>query len=143
MATKKAKKRAPQKAAKKAPAKKKTAKKPWHPQVVHWEIGARDQQRQEQFFTELFGWKIDDNNPMKYAMVTSGGKAAIDGGIGRSEEYPYLTVYISVRSINDTLAKAESMGAVTMMQRTDVGPVILGLFRDLEGNVIGLMEDRT
>src|SRR5947209_5639009 len=80
-------KRATKKTAKKRPAKKTKAKKPVskkvaRPAVVHWEVQAKDAARQQQFFANLFGWKIDSNNPMNYGMVTSGGKDAIDGGIG-------------------------------------------------------------
>ena len=31
--------------------------------VVHFEIGCRDRARTEQFFGELFGWRIQRNGP--------------------------------------------------------------------------------
>jgi predicted enzyme related to lactoylglutathione lyase len=132
-------------AKKKAPAKKKPvakAKKPSSPTVVHWEVQARDPARQQQFFGSLFGWKIDANNPMQYGMVSSGGKSAINGGIGGTPDggAPRVTVYVQVRSIDDILARAESLGAQTIMPRTDIGMVIMGQFRDPEGNLIGVIE---
>jgi len=128
-------------AKKKAPARKKAvAKKPSKPAVVHWEVQARDAAKQQQFFGSLFGWKIDANNPMNYGMVSSGGKSAIDGGIGPTEGEPRVTVYVQVPSIDDTLARAESLGAQTVMPRTDIGMVIMGQFRDPEGNLIGVIE---
>jgi predicted enzyme related to lactoylglutathione lyase len=125
--------------AKKAAPKKAAPKKAARPAVVHWEVTARDAAKQQRFFAELFAWKIDANNPMQYGMVESGGKDAINGGIGAGDQ-PLVTVYVQVTDINATLAKAESLGAETVMPRTDVGPVIMGQFRDLEGNVIGLVE---
>ncbi len=132
-----AKKAPARKAAKKKAPAKATAK---APQVVHWEVQSKDPARQQRFFGELFGWKIDANNPMNYGLVSSGGKDGIDGGIGATEGNPCVTVYVSVPDINATLAKAESLGAQTLMPRTDIGMVIMAMFRDLEGNTIGVIE---
>jgi predicted enzyme related to lactoylglutathione lyase len=140
-AKKPVKKAAAKKAVKKSAAKKKpAAKKAPKPAVVHWELQSRVPEKQQQFFSDLFGWKIDANNPMNYGMVSSGGKDAINGGIGATEDQPRVTVYVQVEDINETLAKAESLGARTLMPRTDIGMVIMAQFGDLEGNVIGLIE---
>jgi predicted enzyme related to lactoylglutathione lyase len=138
-------KSAPKKsAAKKAPAKKpakKAAKKATMPSVVHWEVQSRDPAKQQQFFSTLFGWKVDANNPMNYGMVSAAGHGSIGGGIGGTEDQPRVTVYVQVKSIDETLEKALSLGAQTVMPRTDIGMIIMGQFKDLEGNVIGLVED--
>lgn len=127
-------------ATKKKTVKKKTAKKAAKPAVVHWEVQAKNPVKQQQFFGSLFGWKIDANNPMSYGLVSSGGRSAIDGGIGSTDDKPRVTVYVQVSDINATLAKAESLGAQTVMPRTDIGMVIMAQFRDPEGNVIGVIE---
>jgi uncharacterized protein len=112
------------------------------PAVVHWEVHARDLPRQQRFFSDLFGWAIDTNNPMSYGRISGGGKDTIGGGIGPAvDETARVTVYVQVPDINATLARAESLGGVTMVPRTPYGPVIMALFRDLENNVIGLVED--
>ena len=108
--------------------------------VVHFEVAGKDAAALQQFYASLFGWTIDANNPMNYGMVESGGKDAINGGIGPTGDAPRVTVYIQVEDINETLAKAESLGARTLMPRTDIGMVIMAQFGDLEGNVIGLIE---
>ncbi|HEY8924706.1 MAG TPA: VOC family protein [Polyangia bacterium] len=118
------------------------ARKPWlHPPVVHWEIMALDAPRQRAFFSDLFGWAIDANNPQNYGMVPSGGEAAIGGGIGPAPDgKPYVTFYVEVPDIGAALSKAESLGASTVMPRTDMGMVTLAQFRDPEGNLVGLIE---
>jgi predicted enzyme related to lactoylglutathione lyase len=129
------------KAKKKAPARRAASpKRANHPAVVHWEVQAKDPVRQQEFFSSLFGWKIDANNPMSYGMVSGAGKDTIGGGIGGTQDSPRVTVYVHVSDITQTLERAESLGAPTVMPRTDIGPVIMGLFRDPEGNVIGLIE---
>lgn len=49
--------------------------------VVHWEIGAKDARRLQDFYAKLFDWKIDANNAMNYGMVETGGQGGINGGI--------------------------------------------------------------
>ena len=125
----------------KAPAKPRTAPKPKGPRVVHWEIHARDAVAQQKFFADLFDWAIDANNPMSYGMVASGGDDAIGGGIGGAPHGAALTTfYVAVADINAALAKAESMGAQTILPRTEMGMVTMAQFRDPEGNLIGLVE---
>ncbi len=143
-------KKAKKKTAKKAsPKKKKTAPKKAAPKktvanpIVHWEIAARDPAKQQQFYSEVFGWKIDANNPMNYGLVTSGRDAGgIDGGIGGSEDMQQsrITVYAQVKDINSVLAKVESLGGRTLMPRTDIGMVIMAQFSDPEGNLFGIIE---
>ena len=110
------------------------------PSVVHWEVQARDPAAQRQFFGDLFGWSVDANNPQNYGMVTAGGPGSIGGGIGITTDAPRATFYVQVPSIVDTLDKALTMGAQTIMPRTDIGMVVMAQFRDPEGNLIGLIE---
>ena len=108
---------------------------------MHWEIQARDAKRIQRFYADLFGWTIDTANPMNYGMVSSGGAAAINGGIGGSPNgASRVLVYATVEDINDVLQKAERLGATTILPRTDVGPVIMGIFADVEGNHFGVIE---
>jgi predicted enzyme related to lactoylglutathione lyase len=111
------------------------------PGVVHWEVQATDPARQQRFFADLFGWSIDTNNPMNYGMVASAGDKAIGGGIGAStDSTARVTVYIEVPDIDQALAKAEALGARTVMPKMDMGMVVMGQFSDLEGNIIGLVQ---
>lgn len=114
---------------------------PSGPRVVHWEVQSADPARQQSFFADLFGWTVDANNSMNYGMVKAGGKDAIGGGIGgTTDATSRVTVYVQVPDINAALAKAEALGARTVMPRMDIGMIIMGQFSDLEGNVIGLVE---
>jgi predicted enzyme related to lactoylglutathione lyase len=156
MATKKSKKKAAKSgraATKKAASKRAATKKPTaksrakkssavgvHP-VVHWEIQSRTPERLHSFYAEALGWKIDADNPMKYGMVASKGRGGINGGIGGTQEQDSrVVVYSSVPSIEDVLGRIESLGGRTRMPRTDIGPVIMALYEDPEGNVMGLIE---
>ena len=41
--------------------------------VIHWEIAGADAEKLWGFYSEMFDWKIDANNPMKYGMAETGG----------------------------------------------------------------------
>jgi predicted enzyme related to lactoylglutathione lyase len=130
--------RAPAKKAKKSAAKKATAR---ANAVVHWEIQSRMPERLHKFYAEAFGWKVDANNPMNYGMVASGSKDGIDGGIGGTQHTgSKVLVYAAVKNILDALSRIEGLGGKTVMPRTDIGPVIMALYEDPEGNTMGLIE---
>jgi uncharacterized protein len=138
---------APKRTAKRAPSKKgrsagsKSRASAATPAIVHWEIQAQDTKKIQRFYADLFGWKIDAANPMNYGIVASKGKGGIDGGIGGTlSGRSRILVYATVADIDGVLEKAESLGARTVMPRTDVGPVIMGIFEDVEGNHFGVIE---
>lgn len=109
-------------------------------QPVSWfEIHAKNAQKSREFYTSLFGWEIDANNPMNYGMV-SGAEGGIGGGITESPSAPMVTVYINVPNVDEALKKAVGLGATTVMGPDDVpgGPRI-AQFADPDGNVIGIM----
>jgi hypothetical protein len=111
-----------------------------HP-IVHWEIQSQDPAKLVAFYSDALGWAIDANNPMNYGMVSSKGRGGIDGGIGGSQAPgSRVTVYAAVPSIPTVLERIESLGGTTIMPRTDVGPVIMALYHDPEGNLMGLIE---
>jgi predicted enzyme related to lactoylglutathione lyase len=138
-----AKKSAAKKSAARKPAPKPVPRGPAH-QVVHWEIQSKAPERLHSFYGEVFEWKIDANNPMNYGMVASGGRDGIDGGIGGSMgPTSQVLVYVNVPNINAALDRINASGGRTIMPRTDVGPVIMGIFQDPEGNTLGLVESYT
>jgi predicted enzyme related to lactoylglutathione lyase len=136
-------KAAPKRTAAKRPAARKAAPakaKPRHP-VVHWEIQSQDPGRLHSFYSNVFGWKIDANNPMNYGMVESGGGGGIGGGIGGTQmAESRVVVYAQVPSIDDVLSRVSIHGGRTVMPRQDIGPVIMALYEDPEGNLMGLVE---
>ena len=111
--------------------------------MVHFEIMGGDGTALERFYTELFGWKIDSNNPMQYGVVdTNGGPGGINGGVGPGYDgNARVTVYAKVENLQKTLARAEQLGGRTVLEPSDVpGGPKLAMFMDPTGNVVGIME---
>jgi uncharacterized protein len=108
--------------------------------VLHFEIMGGQGDQLEKFYSELFGWKIDSNNPMKYGMVDTGGSGGINGGVGANEDgSSRVTVYAQVDNLQAALDKAEQLGGKTILPPTEVpdGPTV-AMFSDPAGNVTGL-----
>ena len=59
----------------------------WARPVVHWEIQARDPEKQRAFYTEMFNWQISDGPAMR---ITAGIGAPETGPAGtlRPRRYP-------------------------------------------------------
>jgi hypothetical protein len=107
--------------------------------VTWFEIIGKDGGKLQRFYSDVFGWKIDANNPMNYGMVEHTGQG-IAGGVGQGEK-PLVTFYIEVPDPGAALKKAEEAGGRMVMPVMDVpgGPTI-AQFADPEGNVIGLVK---
>ena len=110
-----------------------------HP-VTHFEVNARDAKAQQKFYGDVFGWKIDSNNPQNYGLaMAQDGKRGINGGIGASQDgRSWVTFYVESPDLAASLAKVERAGGRTVMPPQDAGMVSFALFADPEGNVVGL-----
>jgi predicted enzyme related to lactoylglutathione lyase len=116
--------------------------------VVHFEITGQDGPKLHSYYSELFGWDIDADNEMGYGLVQREGNTNPDGiGIGGGiatgpQGYGgHVTFYVEVPNVEESLAKAESLGGTRMMGPEEVMPgLTIGLFNDPEGHVIGVMQ---
>ncbi len=115
--------------------------------VVHFEIIGKDPEKLRSYYSELFGWEFDSNNPMNYGTVAREGNVTaegvgIGGGVGAGPEgYPgHVTFYVEVPDVEAALARAESLGGSRMMGPDEVMEgLVIGLFTDPEGHTIGLV----
>jgi predicted enzyme related to lactoylglutathione lyase len=116
--------------------------------VVHFEILGSDVEQLKSYYSQLFGWEIDSDNPIHYGLVPREGNVSADGigiggGVGQAPEgYPgHVTFYVEVPDVEAALAKAESLGGSRMMGPEKVmEQVEIGLFTDPEGHLIGLVK---
>ena len=80
--------------------------------VVHFEIMGTDSKKLREYYSELFGWEIDGSNDMEYGIVNRDDNLSAEG----------------------TLGCARLMGP----DQVPGGPTI-GLFRDPQGNTVGVL----
>ena len=110
--------------------------------VVHFEVTGKDGPALVSFYEKLFGWKTSAVEGMDYALVEKEGDG-IGGGIGTSQDgTTSVTFYVSVADPQAALDKAESLGGkIVQPVMTIPDMVTLGLFADIEGNVVGVVAD--
>jgi predicted enzyme related to lactoylglutathione lyase len=115
--------------------------------VVHFEIIGRDAGRLTAFYSSLFGWNIDADNPMQYGVVDrkqnqNADGIGIGGGIGALPDVPsYVTVYIEVPDVEAALDSASNLGGARVMGPEKVMEgVEIGIFTDPEGHLIGVIK---
>jgi predicted enzyme related to lactoylglutathione lyase len=116
--------------------------------VVHFEVIGKDGKALQAYYSQLFGWEIDADNEMGYGSVPRENNlnpdgVGIGGGVaGGPEGYGgHVTFYVEVPSVEEALAKAESLGGKRVFgPDTIMGAMTLGQFLDPEGHVIGLIQ---
>jgi predicted enzyme related to lactoylglutathione lyase len=116
--------------------------------VVHFEIIGSDTDKLRSFYSELFEWEFDTDNPVNYGVVQRDGNTnpdgiGIGGGLGAAPEgySGHVTFYVEVPDVEAALAKAESLGGTRMMGPEKVMEgVEIGLLQDAEGHVVGVVK---
>ena len=117
--------------------------------VVHVEVVGQDSEKLQSYYAELFDWKFEHvGGPTSYAVTSYVDNKAPDGmgtsgGVGSTPEgfEGHVTFYVAVPDVGAALEKAEQLGGERIMgpDRMDDPPMTLGLFKDPEGHVIGLV----
>lgn len=106
--------------------------------AVEWfEVATDKPEEAKRFYGELFGWRYTGDGP--YTEVATPGGAA--GGIFDSRgEFPgYAIFYVTVEDVAATLAKAESLGAKTLVPTTTTPDgLVFAQLQDSTGNHFGI-----
>ena len=112
----------------------------WPRPVVHWEIVARDAERQAAFYREVFNWDVGAG-PIMQIPAGLGGPEPGPGGHIRRGDRPAVVLYVQVRDLRASLARAEELGGVVVTDPFDVpdGPTLASI-NDPEGNPLVLVQ---
>jgi uncharacterized protein len=121
--------------------------------VVHFEIIGKDPERLRGYYGELFAWSFDTPSPVAEAvsqpqsygfldLVTAGDGTGIRGGIGGGEGYEsHAVFYVAVPDVEVALQRAESLGGTRVLgPATSPNGLVVGQFKDPEGNLIGVAQ---
>jgi uncharacterized protein len=121
--------------------------------VVHFEIPVDDVERARKFYSSIFEWQLEDPEGMDYTIVRTveidenympKEPGAINGGMmKRSSDTPHPVITVGVDSIDNALKQVDAGGGSTVTPRTEIpGMGAFAYFKDTEGNVVGLWENR-
>ncbi|MFI5253303.1 MAG: VOC family protein [Bacteroidota bacterium] len=115
--------------------------------VVHFEIMGKNGKRLQDFYSQLFDWKIDSNNPMNYGLAKARhNDKGIDGGVGQVDQNmpnPYVTCYVAVKDLKASLDQVVKLGGQVVVPETVIpNMVTFAMFKDPEGNLLGMVKDQ-
>ena len=110
--------------------------------IVHVELSAKDRKALSKFYADVFGWEIQHIDEMNYTTFKAGDGVA--GGFSPiSEDNPAgtVTVYIETDDVTASLKDVQNAGGTVLMTETDIPNTgKFGLFRDPQGNMVGLFK---
>lgn len=114
----------------------------WARPLVHWELRAKDPQKQRAFYAAMFNWDIGDGivNPIPAGI---GGPEVIDGHIAPAGESAFV-LFFQVLDLRASLRKAVELGGAVTREPLDLpqgdGIVTVAGITDPEGNAVTLVQ---
>lgn len=115
--------------------------------MISWfEIPADDLERARKFYSELFGWRIEEF-PVQfrrdYLIIKTGKGNAVSGGLTKRQRPDQTIVnYIDVASADRYAVKVERLGGKVLVPKTAVpGMGYFVVCEDTEENAFGIWEN--
>lgn len=113
--------------------------------LVHFEIPADDVPQLQDFYSGLFGWKIEGVPQMDYWFVhTVGqGEPGVNGGLmARQHPGQQIIIYIGVDSVDQYARRLEELGGSIVVPKQPIPQIgYFAIGQDPQGNVFGLFQD--
>ena len=112
----------------------------WARPVVYFSIEAIDAPAQRAFYAELFNWNIGDG-PISLIPPGIGGPESGIGGHINAGRNPHVTIYVQVRHMEESLAKAVELGGAVVSPPFQIpGGAMIATITDPEGNTVGIVQ---
>lgn len=124
--------------------------------ITHFEIHAKDLDKLQKFYQDIFAWDIKDMGPQmgnyRLVMTAKEGSTApgINGGmVPRKTDIPAencavnaFVCTVEVENIDETLAKIEKAGGTIATEKMEIpgGMGTLAYRKDPEGNIFGVIQ---
>jgi predicted enzyme related to lactoylglutathione lyase len=111
--------------------------------VAHFDILAENPEKLEEFYSSVFGWKFEKwDGPMEYWLIMTGEGLGIDGGMGLKSPQSSNANTIEVENLEETLSKIQELGGAVIASKSAIpGIGWFALFKDMDDNVFGLMQN--
>jgi|SRR3989338_1993542 len=121
--------------------------------IIHFEIPFDDKEKVMKFYSEVFGWKLNDMPDMKYVIAHTGETdektfmlkkpGMINGGMYKRDEKSAQSpvLVIDVPNLDAHIKKVKASGGKIFRGKMQVGDMgFYAQVQDTEGNIIGLWE---
>ncbi|MEY4731797.1 MAG: hypothetical protein RL681_743 [Candidatus Parcubacteria bacterium] len=120
--------------------------------VVHFEIPSDNLERAKKFYTDTFGWQLNDMPEMDYVIAATTpldekthmpkAPGAIGGGMMKRNDIVTAPSFaINVKDIDEAAKKVKAAGGTIIKEKVAVGTMgFIVYFKDTEGNVLSLWQ---
>ena len=119
--------------------------------VVHFELVADNVERAKKFYSETFGWKMNNMPGVGYTIIHTAPtdekgmmreSGAINGGLmERKDPWNHPIIVLHVEDLPIALVKVKANGGEVVREEMPAGEMgIVGYVKDTEGNLIGLFQ---
>jgi len=118
--------------------------------VIHFEIHVTNPEKAAVFYQNVFGWTISKwDGPTDYWLIKTGEGAGIDGGLLKrhgpapTEDAPVTSFIntIDVENLEETGNKITANGGKQVVPKMTIPTVgWLAYFKDIDGNIFGIMQ---
>ena len=90
--------------------------------VVQFQILSKVPEESAQFYSNLFGWTVNADNPLGYRQISTGTQDGIQGGIWPAPPQApnFVQLFIAVDNVAMCCEKAEKAGAKVIIPRTSL-----------------------
>jgi predicted enzyme related to lactoylglutathione lyase len=88
--------------------------------VLQFQILSKSPDETANFYSALFGWTIDANNPLGYRKIDTGSSQGIQGGIWPAPPQApnFVQLFVGVDDLKVEVQKAEGLGAKIIIPPT-------------------------
>ena len=110
---------------------------------IDWiEFVSTDNKAQTEFYSGLFGWKMQSFMPGYDTWMPDSGPG---GGFRENcpEGTPQTVIYVNVADIDATLKQVAELGGTVAVEKFEIAPEVgwAAFFKDPSGNIVGLHQD--
>ena len=88
--------------------------------VMQFQMISKAPEETARFYSSLFGWKVDADNPMGYRQIHTGSAEGIQGGIWPAppQATNFVQLFMSVEDVGASVEKALGLGAKVLIPPT-------------------------
>ena len=113
--------------------------------VVQFQILSKAPEETARFYSNLFGWTVNDNNPLGYREISTGAQSGIQGGIWPAppQAHTFVQLFIAVDNVRMLAETAERAGAKVIIPPTSLPDgAEMAVLHDPQGMSFGIVKRR-
>lgn len=113
--------------------------------VMRWQLISMNPEASEKFYTQLFNWTVNADNPLGYREISTRSDEGIPGGIWPSppEGASFVQLFVRVENVDDTLKTAQELGAkIIIPAQTLPDGETMAVIHDNEGVPVAIYSEK-